>query len=52
MLEIKAKLGSRAIGRREKENDDGYELKDAQNPHTPFFTPEKSALSLKNDYAW
>ncbi len=30
----------------------GYELKEAQNPYPPFFTPEKSALSLKNDYTW
>ncbi len=52
VIETKAKLGSRAIGRRGKENDEGYELKEPQNPYTPLFAPENSGLSLKNDYVW
>ena len=52
VMETKAKMGSMVIGRREKENDEGYELKVPQNPYTPLFSPEKSALSLKNDYVW
>ena len=48
----KAKLGAKAFGRRELENEDGFELKDPQNPYTPPFTPEKCTLSLKNDYIW
>ena len=51
-METKAKLGSRAIGRRGKENDQGYELKEPQNPYTPLFAPEKSGLRLKNAYIW
>jgi hypothetical protein len=52
VMETKAKLGTLAIGRGGKENDEGYELKEPQNPYTPLFGPEKSALSLKNDYVW
>ena len=29
-----------------------YELKEPQNPYTPLFAPEKSCLSLKNEYVW
>ena len=52
VMETKAKLGSRAIGRRGKENDEGYELKEPQNAYTPLFAPENGGLSLKNDYVW
>ena len=51
-MKTKAKLGAKAIGRRELENDEGYDLRELQNPYTPLFTPEKSALNLKNDYIW
>jgi len=50
VIKTGAKLGSRAIGRRGKENDEGYELKEPQNPYTLLFDPEKSGLRLKNDY--
>ena len=52
IVETKAKLGANAIGRRELESDEEYELREPQNPYTPFFTSENSALSLKNDYIW
>jgi hypothetical protein len=32
VMEIKAKLSARAIGRRAAENNEGYELKEAQSP--------------------
>ena len=51
-METKAKLGAKAIGRRELESEEGFELREPQNPYTPLFTPENSALSLKNDYIW
>jgi putative transposase len=52
VMETKAKLGAKAIGRRGLENDQGYELREPQNPYNPLFTHEKTALSLKNDYGW
>ena len=52
VMETKAKLGSRAIGLREMENDDGYQLKESQKLYSPFFTPKKRDLRLKNDYVW
>ena len=52
ILETKAKLGAKAIGRSELESDEGYELREPQNPYTPLFTPENRALSLKNAYIW
>ena len=51
-METKAKLGAKAIGRRELGNDEGYDLKEAQSPFTPVFAPEKYSLSLKNNYIW
>ena len=51
-METKAKLGAKAIGRRELESDEGFELREPQNPYTPLFNPENSALKLKNDYIW
>ena len=52
VIETKAKLGAKAIGRRKIENDEGYELREQQIPYTPVFAPEKSTLSTKNDYVW
>ncbi len=52
MMETKAKLGAKAIGRRELENDEGYELKEPQSPYNRVFDPEKCSLRLKNDYIW
>ena len=47
-----AKLGSKAIGRRELENNEGYELKEPQSPYNRVFDPEKCSLRPKNDYIW
>ena len=52
VTETKAKLGAKAIGRRGVKNDEGYELKEPQSAYTPLFAPEKSGVSLKNDYVW
>jgi hypothetical protein len=52
VMEIKAKLSARAIGRRAAENNEGYELKEAQSPYNRVFDPEKCSLRLKNSYFW
>ena len=46
------KLGAKAIGRRELENNEGYELKEPQSPYNRVFDPEKCSLRLKNDHIW
>jgi hypothetical protein len=51
-METKAKLGAKAIGRRELENNAGYELKEPQSPYNRVFDPEKWGLRLKNDHIW
>ena len=51
-METKAKLGAKAIGRRELENDEGYELKESQSPYNRVFDPEKCGLRLKNEHIW
>lgn len=52
LMETKAKLGSRAFGRKVKGNDEGFELKETQSPYNLVFSPEKFGLRLKNDYLW
>ena len=52
VLQTKAKLGAKGIGRKVMENEEGFELKESQESYRRLFTPEKSALSLKNTYAW
>ncbi|CAB1082629.1 Transposase and inactivated derivatives [Olavius algarvensis Delta 1 endosymbiont] len=52
VMETKAKLGSRAIGRRGVRNDEGYELKEPQSPYNRVFAPEKCGLRPKNDHLW
>ena len=52
VMETKAKLGVKAIGCRELENNEGYELKESQNPYNRVFDPEKCSLRLKNDHIW
>jgi hypothetical protein len=52
VMETKAKLGAKAIGRKELENNEGYELKEAQRLYNPVFNPEKCSLRLKNDHIW
>ena len=34
------------------ENNEGYELKEPQNPYNRVFDPEKCSLRLKNDHIW
>ena len=41
VMEIKAKLGAKAIGRKELENNEGYQLKEPQSPYNRVFDPEK-----------
>ena len=52
VMETKAKLGAKAIGRREMKNFEGYELRESQNPYNRVFEPEKCNLSMKNDHLW
>ena len=47
-----AKLGAKAIGRRELENNEGYELKEPQSSYNRVFDSEKCSLRLKNDHIW
>jgi len=49
-METKAKLGVKAIGRREFENNEGFEPKEPPSPYNHDFDPEKCSLRLKNDY--
>ena len=50
VMETKAKLGAKAIGRRGMKNVEGYELKERQSPCNRVFNPEKCGLRLKNDH--
>ena len=50
VMETKAKLGAKAIGRKELENNEGYELKEPQSPYNRVFDPGKCSLRLKNDH--
>ncbi len=52
VMETKAKLGAKAIGRRGVMNTEGYELKERQSPYNCVFDPEKCGLRLKNDHIW
>jgi REP-associated tyrosine transposase len=52
VMETKAKLGARATGRRELENNERYELKEPQSPYNRVFDPEKYSLRPKNTYIW
>jgi putative transposase len=50
VMETKAKLGAKAIGRNALENKEGYELKESQSSYNPVFTPENRSLRMKNGY--
>jgi hypothetical protein len=52
VIQTKAKLGAKAMGRKAFENNEDYVLKESQNPYSRAFTPEKFTLSPKNDYFW
>ena len=49
-METNAKLGAKAIGRRELENNEGNELKEPQSPYNRVFNPEKCGLRPKNKH--
>ena len=46
MIEIKAKLGAKAMGRRALENNEGFELRESQSAYNDVYDPEKSPLRL------
>jgi hypothetical protein len=52
VMEIKAKLGAKAIGRRGMKNVEGYELKERQSPYNRVFDLEKCSLRPKNEHLW
>ena len=52
VMETKAKLGAKAIGRKEFENNEGYELKEPRSPYSRVFDPKRCNLRLKNDHIW
>ena len=52
VMETKAKLGAKAMGRKALENSKGYELKEPQSSYNHVFAPEKRPLRLKNDHFW
>jgi hypothetical protein len=51
-MATKAKLGAKAIGRRELENSEGCELKEPRSPYSRVFDPKRCNLRLKNDPIW
>jgi len=52
VMETKASLGAKTMGRRRMENNEGYELKESQSSYNHVFAPEKCSLRLKSDYFW
>ncbi len=50
VIETKAKLGAKTMGRRALENNEGYELRESQSPYNHVLAPEKWSLRLKNDH--
>jgi len=52
VLDTKAKLGAKAVGRKVEGEKGNYELRKSRVPYSPLFTPEKFALSSENSYFW
>ncbi len=52
VMQTKAKLAARAMGRKVFEDNMDYVLKESQNPYNPVFAPEKGSLRLNNAYFW
>ncbi len=52
VLETKARLGAKAVGRIISGEDGNYELREPQVPYSPFFTLKKYGLSFENSYFW
>jgi hypothetical protein len=52
VLETKARLGAKAVGRKISGENGNYELREPQILYSPFFTLEKCGLSSGNCYFW
>jgi putative transposase len=52
VMETKAKLGAKAIGRGGMKGIEGYQLRESQSPYNRVFDPEKCGLRLNNDPLW
>jgi len=52
VLETKARLGAKAVGRKISGEEGNYELREPKIPYGPLFTLEKSSLSSENSYYW
>ena len=52
VLETKARLGAKAVGRKISGENGNYELREAQIPYGPLFTLEKCKLSFRNGNYW
>ena len=48
VMQTKAKMGAKALGRKALQNNEDYELGGAQSPYKHCFDPENSLLRLKN----
>jgi REP element-mobilizing transposase RayT len=52
VLETKARLGAKAVGRKISGENGNYELRESPIPYMPLFTLEKCVLSSENSYFW
>ncbi|MEJ2157313.1 MAG: hypothetical protein P8X96_18440 [Desulfobacteraceae bacterium] len=52
VMETKAKLGAKDVGRKISGENGQYELREPQIPYSPLFTLEKCGLSDGNRYFW
>ncbi len=50
VMETKAKLGVKVMGRGALENNEGHEFREFRSPYNHVFAPEKGYLRLKNDH--
>jgi hypothetical protein len=50
MLETKARLGAKAVGRKISGQNGNFELRESQIPYGPLFTLEKCGLNSENSY--
>jgi REP element-mobilizing transposase RayT len=52
VAETKAKLGTKAVGRKAQQNNDGYELRDPQRPYSLVLDAKNGILRENNEYFW
>jgi putative transposase len=52
VMETKARLGAKGVGRKITGENSQYELREPQIPYSPLFTLEKCGLSDENSYFW